>query len=231
MAFLTFREIKRQVQAKIQNTSDSTTYDNDLLPKIKDWINERYARIYRSHYWRDTINDYTLTLTASQAEYAFDRDVYEIISILDQTNGIPVTEDSIQDHVRNYEVNYDTYGVISYDNPARYRITGTHTVKSEIGNTGEQIDIVSSSASDVSPNCVHIKGLVNGIEVEEDITLTGTTTATSTNTAYTKIYTFASTAACTCTRTRTRTRACTGVFRCACECGCAGACVCVYACV
>ena len=38
---LTFREMQRQVQAKIQNTGTSTSNANDLLPKIKDWINEQ----------------------------------------------------------------------------------------------------------------------------------------------------------------------------------------------
>ena len=183
MAFLTFREMQRQVQAKIQNTGTSTTNANDLLPKVKDWINERYYRLYRSFYWKDTLETYDLTLTASTAEYAFNRDVYEIVSIFDETNAYVISEDTIQNHMRHYAVDYDKAGNIINDDPARYRLIGTHTVKAAIGTSGEKIDVVSTdNSTDISPNSVHIEGLVNGVQLQENVTLTGTTPATSTNT-------------------------------------------------
>ncbi len=183
MAFLTFREMQRQVQAKVQNTNTDTSDADDLLPKIKDWINERYYRLYRTYYWRDSMETYDLTITASTAQYAFDRDVHEVVSIFDKTNAYPIFEDTIENHIRHFAIDFDKTGNVINDDPSRYRIIGTHTVKAEIGSTAEKIDVVSSNnTTDISPNCVHIEGLVSGIETQENITLTGTTSATSTNT-------------------------------------------------
>lgn len=183
MSLLTFREIQRQVQAKIQNTGTSVSNENDLLPKIKDWINSRYARIYRSFPWAASIESYNLTLTASQAEYAFDRDAERIIKIFDTTNAKVIQPDSLENHFREYADELDKSGNIIRDNPARYRPVGIFTVKAEVGDTAETVDIVSTdNTTDIAPNCVHIEGLVSGVEIGEDVTLTGTSSATSTNT-------------------------------------------------
>lgn len=180
---LTFKEIQRQVQAKIQNTNTSTTYDNDLLPKVKDWINDRYARIYRSFMFTECIDDYNLTLTASTTEYVFNRDVEPggVVSIFDTTNGRVIEEDTIQKHNRHSAPHMDISSTILYDNPTHYRLTGVHTVQAETSQA-ETVSVVSSSASDISPHVVRVEGLVSGVRVGEEITLTGTTAANSTNT-------------------------------------------------
>ena len=71
--FLTFREMQRRVGRRISNLDTSTTNANDLLPKIKDWINERYERIVRSFPWTEIEKKYTLQIVASQRSYALPR--------------------------------------------------------------------------------------------------------------------------------------------------------------
>jgi len=179
---LPFIELQRQVQAKIQNTGTDTTNDNDLTPKVRDWINTIYARVYRSFPWRESIDDYDLTLTASQVEYVFDRDVGKVITIFDETNGRVVAEDIIENHNREHATDLDKVGNIISNSPTRYRLSGMHTVKNSVGATAETVDIVSSSALDVSPNVIRVEGFVDGVEIGENIVVTGTTAATSTNT-------------------------------------------------
>ena len=179
---LTFREIQRQVQAKLQNTGVSTSAANDLLPKIKDWINVRYMRVYRSFFWEESINSYDLTLTASQEEYAFDRDVSEIIGVWDKTNAKVITQDTILNHMR-YKADYlDKTGNVITDNPVRWRSVGSFTCKNAVGASAEQISVVSDDAADVSPQIVRVVGLVSETEIGNDIVLTGTTSADSVDT-------------------------------------------------
>ena len=183
MALLTFREIQRQVQAKIQNTNSDVSDEDDLLPKIKDWINSRYVRIYRSFPWKESVDSYDLTLTASTDEYVFDRDVTNIISIFDKTNGKVIEENTIEDNTREYAGYYEKTGNNLNDNPVRIRMIGQHTCKASVGATGEKVSVVSTNNTvDIAPNCVHVEGLVDGVEIGEDITLTGTTPAVSVNT-------------------------------------------------
>ena len=170
--------MQRQVQAKIQNTGTGTDNANDLLPKIKDWINSRYLRIYRSFPWRESIDNLDLTLTASTAEYALDRDIGQIVSIFDTTNAKAIEPDTIENHTREFADELDKSGNIIRDNPARYRIVGRYTCKAEMSQA-ETIDVVSTdNSSDISPNCVHIEGLIGDVEDDEDIVLTGTSAAT-----------------------------------------------------
>lgn len=177
------REIRRRVQARIQNTSTSTSDDNDLQPKIDDWINERYDRIYRSFPWPGTIDNYNLTLTASQEEYQFDRSVFKVWTIFDKTNGREIRPDKIQEHIRFHAVDLDQTGNVQTADPKRWRDVGVFTVKAAIASVGETVDIVSTdNSTDVTPNIVRVRGLVGGVMIGENVVLTGTSTATTTNT-------------------------------------------------
>jgi hypothetical protein len=172
--FLTYREMQRQVQAKIQNFSENTGFDNDLLLKIKDWINDRYVRIYRSFPWRESIDVLNYPILQDTEEYVLHRDVGDIISIYDTTNDRPIKMETIENFQRRMETLKDI--------PSKIRLTGTYSVKAAIGNTAERIKIVSSDVRDISPNIVRIEGYLGGVEIGEDITLTGTTQSLSVNT-------------------------------------------------
>jgi hypothetical protein len=175
--YLTFREMQRQVAAKIQNTGTDTSDADDLLPKIKDWINTRYQRIYRSHYWAESIDDYSLQLTASTDEYAFDRDFEQLIGIYDTTNTKQIEIDTVDRHIRDYAPIYERSSGNFTGDPTRIRLTGVHTVKAEL-STGDTIRVVSSdNSTDISPNCVYVQGKSGTGELGENITLTGTSNA------------------------------------------------------
>jgi len=182
MARTTYKEIQRRVQQRIQNdvTSTSDTI-NDFIPKMKVWINERYERIIEAKPWHSLVRTDTLTIVASQKEYALPRDFGQVVSFFDKTNGLPMKEISLQEHIRNHASALDQVGNIQTGDPTRYYRIGEFTSKAKI-SSAETIALVSTSSSDASPLVVHIKGKVSGAEVQEDVILTGTSTATSSNT-------------------------------------------------
>ena len=177
-----FREIQRRVQARIQNTSTSISEANDLLPKIKDWINIRYDRVYRSFPWDGTIDDYTFTLTASTKEYVFEREVFKVWAIFDQTNGRDIKQRNVQRHFRFDAVDTEILGSPTTGDSRSWYPVGTYTVNAEIGGSAETVDVVSTSALDITPNVVRVVGNVGGVQIGENVVLTGTSTATTTNT-------------------------------------------------
>lgn len=179
----TFREMQRRVQQRIQNDSSSVSDSiNDLLPKLKVWTNERYERIFEAKPWRQLIKKSTLSIVASQTDYVLPRDYGRIISIFDQTNGLPIQESSVQEHIRFRAAVLDVTGDVQTGDPKDYFKIGEYTVKAEIGNSAEKVALVSSSSADVSPLVVHIVGLVSTVEVSEDVVVTGTSSVQSTNT-------------------------------------------------
>ena len=177
-----FLEILRRAGARLSNTGTSTSNANDLYPKLKDWCNERYERVYETYPWRASLSDITLQIVASQKDYGLDRDIQKIWAVFDQTNGRIVTERDVQTHTRFFAEDLDTTGNVQVGDPRRYFFIGDFTVKNAIGSSAEKLDVVSSSTLDLTPNVVAITGLVSSVELTETIILTGTTTATSTNT-------------------------------------------------
>ena len=171
---LTFKEIQRRVGRRVQNVTTSTTNANDILPKIKDWINERYERILRLYPWEENLGDTTLTIVASQRAYAMDRGIDKIWAIFDQTNGRIISIKDVQSYVRGYAVDNDQTGNVQTGDPTRCYPIGSYTVKNITHTSAEKVTISSSHASDVTPSVVHIRGLVSGVENYEDIVLNGT---------------------------------------------------------
>jgi hypothetical protein len=181
MALTTFKELQRQVQQKIQNSSVSVSDSyNDILPKIKNWINAAYERIIRAKPWAELVRKYTLDIVNSQTEYALNMDVQDIMSVYDVTNGCPITQTTLEDYIRVNSSTFDQAGNILTGDPTQYYEIGHYTTCAPIA-TAETVSIVSNSASDITPLVVQIRGNVSGVEVQEDVILTGTTAATSTN--------------------------------------------------
>jgi len=179
----TFKEIQRRVQQRIQNDTTSTSDTiNDLIPKLKVWINERYDRVLRAKPWECLKKSYSLQIVASQKSYALNRDIGIITSVFDKTNGRVIKRISLEEHIRNNASALDVADNVQTGDPTQYYHTGLNLVKNAIGSSAEKVSVVSTSASDVSPLVVHIKGLVSSIEVEEDVILTGTSSVDSSNT-------------------------------------------------
>lgn len=177
----TFKRIQVRAQAAVQNTSTSTTNANDLLPKVKDWCRTRYDRIMRSFPWNELLRTYNLSITASTRDYALRYDLESITKIWDTTNGRELTEKDIQDHVRFTAITNEVSGNVQTGEPETYVDIGSKSV-SALLSVADKIQVLSTSASDVTPMIIRVTGEVSGIIVSEDITLTGVTAADSSNT-------------------------------------------------
>lgn len=174
----TYRRIQVRAQAAVQNTSTSTSNANDLLPKVKDWCRTRYDRILRSFPWNELTRSYNLSVTANTRDYALRYDLDQIIKFWDSTNGRELIEKDIRDHVRFTAISNEVVGNVQTGQPSTYIDIGTKSV-SALMSTGDTVQVLSTSASDVSPMQIRIKGEVGGIEVGENLTLTGVSAVTS----------------------------------------------------
>lgn len=177
----TYKRIQVRAMAMVQNTSTSTSNANDLLPKVKDWVRTRYDRILRSFPWGELIRTYDLSVTASTRDYALRYDLESIIKMWDTTHGHELTAYDIRDHVRFNAIAHEVTGSVQTGNPDQYIEIGSKSC-SALLSTGDKIQVLSSSASDVTPAVIRITGEVSGMPVSEEITLTGTTAVDSTNT-------------------------------------------------
>ena len=177
----TFKRIQVRAQAMLQNTSTSTSNANDLRPKVKDWCRTRYDRILRSFPWNELVRSYSLSVTASTRDYSLRYDAESIIKIWDTTNGAEIIEKDIRDHVRFSATSLEVVGNVQTGQPTNYVDIGSKSV-SALLSTSDQVQVLSSSASDVSPMVIRIQGEVSGMLVAESLTLTGVTAVTSSNT-------------------------------------------------
>lgn len=174
----TYKRIQVRAMAMVQNTSTSTSNANDLLPKVKDWCRTRYDRILRSFPWNELNRTYDLSVTTSIRDYSLRYDLESIIKIWDTTHGQEIIAKDIRDHVRFTAPILEVAGNVSTGSPDSYIGIGTKSV-SALLSTSDQVQVISTSASDVSPKVIRIAGEVSGILVSETITLTGTSAATS----------------------------------------------------
>jgi hypothetical protein len=165
----------------VQNTSTSTANANDLLPKVKDWCRSRYDRILRAFPWGELNREYTLSVTAGIRDYALRHDLEDIIKMWNATHGYEVTAQDIRDHVRFNAISQDVIGNVQTGNPSTYVDIGSKSC-SALLSTADKVQVLSSSASDVTPVVIRIMGEVNGMPVAESITLTGVTAVDSANT-------------------------------------------------
>jgi hypothetical protein len=167
--------------ALVQNTSTSTSNANDLLPKVKDWCRTRYDRIMRSFPWAELDRNYSLSVTAGTRDYALNYEVENIIKIWDTTNGKEILAKDLRDHIRFTAPVLEVAGNTLTGQPDDYILIGTKSVTALL-STADKVQVLSTSASDISPKVIRISGLVSSMPVSESITLTGTTAVDSTNT-------------------------------------------------
>lgn len=176
-----YKRIQVRAMAMVQNTSTSTSNANDLLPKVKDWCRTRYDRIMRSFPWSELNRSYSLSVISGTRDYSLRYDLEQIIKMWDSTHGFEITAYDIRDHVRFNAINLEVVGNVQTGNPDQYIDIGSKSC-SALLSIADQVQVLSTSASDVSPAIVRITGEVSGMPVSESITLTGVTAATSSNT-------------------------------------------------
>src|SRR3990167_4934389 len=177
----TFKRIQVRAQALVQNTSVSTTNANDLLPKVKDWCRTRYDRIMRAFPWNELNRSYNLSITASTRDYSLRYDLESIIKMWDTTHGHEITDYDIRDHIRFNAVLNEVAGNVQTGTADQYIDIGSKSC-SALMSIADKVQVLSSSASDVSPAVIRITGEVSGMPVGESITLTGLTAVDSSNT-------------------------------------------------
>lgn len=177
----TYLRIITRCQAILQNTSTSTSNANDLRPKIKDWCRTRYDRILRSFPWDELNRSYNLSVTAGTRDYSLRYDLEQIIKMWDTTHGFEITAYDIRDHVRFNAINLEVTGNVQTGNPDQYIDIGSKSC-SALLSIADKVQVLSTSASDVTPKVIRITGEVSGMPVSESITLTGVTAVDSSNT-------------------------------------------------
>ena len=177
----TYKRICVRAMAMVQNTSTSTSNANDLLPKVKDWCRTRYDRILRSFPWDELNRSYSLSVSAGTRDYALRYDAENIIKMWDTTHGFEITAYDIRDHIRFNAINLEVVGNVQTGNPDQYIDIGSKSC-SALMSIADKVQVLSSSASDVSPAVIRVSGEVNGLPLAENITLTGVTAVDSVNT-------------------------------------------------
>ena len=153
----TYKRIQVRAMALVQNTSTSTSNANDLLPKVKDWCRTRYDRILRSFPWDELNRTYTLSVTSGTRDYSLRYDLESVIKMWDTTHGSEIIAYDIRDHVRFNAVYLEVVGNVQTGNPDFYIDIGSKSC-SALLSTADQVQILSSSASDVTPMVIRIIG-------------------------------------------------------------------------
>lgn len=137
---------------------------------IKTWLNDRLKEILRRMNFLNYARlDYQFTTTGGTEDYVLPDDFGNELYVLDKTNLKEIGRIDQQLWISTFQNSTDTAGP-----PAKYLVYDS-SVRTQ-PTSASVATIVSSSASDTLPT-VYIRGIVNGREDYESITITGTTPA------------------------------------------------------
>lgn len=153
--------IINQAQDMCGNTSQ------DIETKLEDHINILYDRICKVAVPSMLIKQKTFTLTANKREKSLGGDVLDILTVYDTTNGYKLHEKSLE---RIEQEGVDT--TLDTGDPYYYMDIGEHFVDLENSSSGV-INVTSSSAADITPHILRIRGLSGGVMVTENLTING----------------------------------------------------------
>lgn len=163
-----FSQIYGNVGINIQDTSSS------MATIIKTYCNNSYRDILRRLNYSNINLSYQLSLVSGTQDYALPNDFGKELYVRDATNLSNIPFISFQQLVETYPESLTSSGTVE-----RYTIFRDSVLKQPTSSS--LITVVSSSSADTSQT-MHIKGTdSNGVELIEDITLTGTSNAVSTN--------------------------------------------------
>lgn len=168
----TFTTLKDNISGDLQDTSVA------MKARIGRYINKRYFDILRRINWQNARPDYTKDSASGTQDYTLPVDFGKEIYVLDTTNKLKISRIDLQTWVAKYASNPTGTGT-----PDFYVILDSPVATQP--SAASKLACVSSSASDTS-QVLHIRGIADGVEVEEDVTLTGTTSVDSSN-SYTRI--------------------------------------------
>ena len=164
-----FSTIVANVGSNIQDTSSA------MATIIKRLANDVYFDFLRRINYEGIVSDYSFTATAK--DNVLPSDFGKELSVWDSTNSIALTRTSIAKRVQDNVAAMSTTGTIGQYavllSPVRVQPSAAATPS-----------LVSSSASDTTQT-VYVKGISNGVEVNETVTVNGTTTVNFAN-SYTR---------------------------------------------
>lgn len=184
----TFLNMQTNVANEVQDSSTA------LKSIIKTYLNNRYFQVLRSINWDSVEPDFTISVVSGTSTYGLPQDFGKELACRDTTNSITLSKTSLEEIYRNSPEMTTDSGSASL-----YTILDSHvqcTVSDEIvlgygldpygitgwgsPSTASVLSLVSTSASDTSI-VVYIRGIVNGINTYEQVTLTGTTPVNTVN--------------------------------------------------
>lgn len=168
-----FLKIQTNVGNEVIDTTDA------FKTIIKEYINARYFQILRQINWQNINADYNFDTVAGQQNYPLPEDFGKPLSVRDATNGVELAETDLQELVRDFPDGIDDEGSVH-----RYAILDD-TVQGQ-PTSAVELSIVSSSGSDTTQT-VRIKGISEGVEYDQSITLTGETPVVTTGITYTQV--------------------------------------------
>lgn len=168
----TFSDMKTNVGNNVQDTSSA------MATIIGVYLNNFYFDLLRRfNFFEQNIRTQTITTVAGTKDYALNDDFHKEVYIRDGTNKAQLSRITLQQFIDDYNDTMDSSGT-----PDKYLILNS-PVKAQPSATSV-LAIISTSTSDTGT--LKIRGISSGIEVAEDVTLTGTSSVNSAN-SYTEI--------------------------------------------
>lgn len=156
-----FLKMQTNVGTEVMDTSPA------FKTIIKEYINNRYFQVLRQINWQNINPDYDFNTVAGTQNYPLPEDFNKPLSVRDTTNGVELSEMDLQQLISVYPDSLDDTGIVG-----RYVIL-EDTVQNQ-PTSASRLSIVSSSASDTTQT-IRVKGISGGIEIEENVTITGKT--------------------------------------------------------
>lgn len=164
-----FSTIYGNVGANIQDTSTATS------SIIKTYCNNAYKDILRRLNYSGLNLSYQLSAVSGTQDYVLPNDFGKELYVRNASTLQYIPFISLSELVGIYPESLNSSGEVQ-------RYTVFRDVSRNQPSAASIITVVSSSSADTS-QVIHIKGSdANGIELSEDVTLTGTSSAVSTNT-------------------------------------------------
>ena len=166
MSAETFSQLVTDVGLRIQKT------DTAYKTKIKEFLNAAARRWVTRYPWPELLREFTITPTAGSSLVICPKDLDEIMTLYDPTNGIKMRSMNGTERLERYM--------------DRTTVTGLVTGFSYLGEVGCNVqpasagvlNVVSDSASDGAAFNILIQGVVTSERQFEEFTLNGTTAVT-----------------------------------------------------
>ena len=167
-----FLAMKNSIGAEVQDTTAA------FATIIGRFINRRYFQILRAVNWKNLNDDYSFATVDGTQNYALPEDFGKEIACHDVTNSLQLAHYDLDELYRLYGNDLTTEGSVE-----RYVIY-EDAVKAQ-PSAASVLALVSDSASDTAVT-VLIRGVADGAEDYETVTLTGTTPVSTTK-SYTTV--------------------------------------------